>query len=374
MGLMDVAGNATRVDVGSRQADGTVDRGSANCTQQLVDQPYFRAYSGDVIAGSGFMTGTGCTQTAGATILAWNRGPLAKVPQYPGDPYGGSGVQLAAFALGTINNFASAAGNTQTSSGIYTAPKPPKGLTFANDSSTGTWGGQWDSGNVACAPNYMATATGADPGAGPWNISNVSGTFNRPGNLIIGDGNPQNIGLGTKLTIYASGDVAIVNNIAFGNNGNANPSYTGGISTIPSLRIIARNIFIAPNVTQIDGILIAQPDAAGSGGALYTCSSPANSFALPNDAEIADTNTGCRANQLTIYGAVIAQHIGFLRSSGSLRDARNAEGFRDTNGTNPRGMAAERIVYSPEVWLGVPATEPPQIEPYEAFTTLPPIL
>jgi hypothetical protein len=297
--------------------------------------------------------------------LAYNRDNNPPVSPYPGDQFGGSGSQIAAFALGAIDRFASSAGRTAN-------PKPRAGLSFANSGNPVLlgWGGGWDGINVSCAQDYFASAalvtSSIDPGNGPWNIAGAtSGAYTHSGPLTIAASGIINNG--KKITVYVDGDVAITQDINFNNAGGpANPRYNNGIADIPSVRIIARgNILIAPTVTRIDGVLVAQPRADGSGGVLTTCSD--GGFGLPNATQIDDATNGCRRFPLRVYGAVIAKQVLLLRSSGSLRDALNNE-------RHDNGAAAERFIYTPEVWLAQPQVRPPVVEPYEAFTTLPPIL
>lgn len=307
--------------------------GNCEWTVQVASKPYFRVYGGDVLAGaSGFGT---CLPGAG-DIRAWNRGPA--------NGWSGAGTQLAAYAVGAIDQFASAQSRS-------TDPTPPEDLTFANTS--GTYGGNWGAGNIPCQEDYFKFRTGSDPGAF-FDLSGINGAFSRSGPTTITGGSvPQ----GRRIAIYVDGDVAITGNIQFAGAYN-------GVDRIPSIRIIARgNIYIAPGVTNVDAVLIAQPNGA-SGGTIVTCSN--GGFGPPLVSQLIGVVLSCR-NKLTVYGALLAREIRFMRTQGTVRESDNSH-----DSSNP--TIAEVIIYSPEVWLANAAGTPPGREPYEAFTSLPPIL
>ncbi|MDB5185906.1 MAG: exported protein of unknown function [Candidatus Saccharibacteria bacterium] len=331
------------------QAGGSISR--VACVS-VHTKPYFRVYGGDVIAGSNFTDPDGvCRPPArGGTnpyyspgIISWNSGTG-----------GGAGTQLAAFAVGAIDDFTSATGHAATPG----SPIVPKGLTFANTATvpaSTTYGGIWNSNNIqTCAPNYFALKSGSDPGATLNLNGGGSGSFvhARTGNLNITGGNIAN---GRKYTIFVDGSVTITGNIQYVGNYNS-------IADIPSVQIIARNIYVAPGVTRIDGTLIAQPtNATSTDGILYTCSS---GTPTPTAAEL---NGLCRTNMLRVNGAMIARQFKFLRTGGTLRNGTNVEAIGSAN-------LAEGIQYSPEVWLSSPALQPPASGEFNSYTALPPIL
>jgi hypothetical protein len=364
--LTDTNAGASQAQ-GVMKANGTVVSGSGQrsregCTLVAVDKPYFRVYGGDVIAGSPALNGEVCNPTLGAGILAWNRNSKPTTPLYnsvgPNGPYGGAGTQLAAFALGAITDFASA-----TTRG--SKPTVPKGLSFANDSGTYTngYGGNWDATNIACGSDYFIGApTSPNLGASQSLNGMTSGAYRAGGPLTITGGNIQKK---KKIAIYSTGDIAITGDINFP------PSAINltDITELPSLRIITKggNIYIAPGVHNIDAVLVAQ-SSSGTGGTIYTCSD--GGFGLPSNDQYNSKTlglNGCRTNRLTITGAVVAQRLRLLRSLGSIRMSDNSEGPGDNS-------IAETIIYTPAVWLANPPVLPPFHEPYEAFTSLPPVL
>lgn len=323
--------------------------GTPGCTGRLGDKPYFTVYGGDVLAGSGFKATDGsCTATAGSRIMAWNRGAAATNPRYGNSPYGGAGSRLAALAVGSIAQFVSAKARTN--------PGPPAGLTFANES--GVYGGNWGVGNVGCSANYFAERQGTnftDNTVADLNTRFATGSYQKTGDLVIGSGAPNVIPNGKRIVLYVDGDVHIRSPI----------SYSGAftsINDIPSLRIVARNIYIAPNVNNVEGVLIAQQNGA-TGGNVLTCSGAGN-FSNPSATDLA--NGACRSN-LTLRGALVARKVYLLRTVGSIRSSTANEASTSPN-------TAERIIFSPTVWLADPASDPINKEPYEAYTSMPPIL
>jgi hypothetical protein len=322
--------------------------GGAGCSTTLTvyDKPYFRVFGGDVLAGaSAFGT---CTPGVG-TIRGWNREASAGNATFGSGPYGGAGTQIGAFATGAIDQFVSAA--TRSAAG---PPLVPKGLTFANTG--GVYGGGWDTGNVPCQDDYFKPS-GAPLGP-VTNLTAMSGAYDRSGPLEITGGIiPPN----RKISIYVDGDIWITGT----GIQNVLASYTD-INQIPSVRIIARgNIYIAPTVTQIDAILIAQPNGA-AGGTIVTCS---NGFAMPTIAQLtgaAAAPNNCRT-KLTVFGALLARDVRFMRSNGGIQFSNNTQPYTNAS-------IAEAIIYSPAVWLAKPTDLLDDREPYEAYTTLPPIL
>jgi len=317
-----------------------------DCSEQLVDKPYFRVFGGDVIAGTTAFDN--CIYGNGQ-INAWNRGSKPANSTYGNSQWGGAGTQLAAYANQAIDQFVSA----QTRG---TNPIVPKELTFANDTAA-TYGGNWAAGNIPCQTNYysMKPTTGfTDPGGSADLNGGSDEIFVHTGDLVITGGNiPQ----GRKKAVYVDGDIEIRQDIRY-------VGMYNGADRVPSVRIIARgNIYIAPNVQQIDGILIAQPNGA-TGGTIVTCSD--GNFGLPTVAQVNGGASSCR-NRLEIFGALIARDVRFLRSQGSIRNSNNGHNYNNAT-------IAESIIFTPEVWLADPAYKPPYREPYEAFTSLPPIL
>ena len=307
-GQMDINGN---IQSGSGQ------RQSSDCTSRVVNQPYTRVYGADVLAGSGF--GVGCSINNSASILSWNKGNGA-----------GSGTQLAAQAASTISGFSSA-----SLRGV--APSPPRGLSFGNVS--GTYGGNYGSG--ACTKDYFAFAK-------PSQIDNSY---------------PQGVGqlnvpAGARQVVYINGDAFIRRNVVY-----APGPYTS-LSQIPSYYLVVRgNIYISADVTQLDGVYIAQPTASGVGGRIYTCVDP-SSRAVLTTSPSAFTTCG---KKLTVNGAFLAKQLRLLRTNGSLRDSTVGE-------ATTSGTIAEVFNYSPELFLIDPGLTTTPSRQYDAASALPPVL
>lgn len=302
---------------------------SSNCrvTINVVERkPYWRVYGGDVYSGFGFVppNGGSCPASAGGRFRGYNISLLGVRI--------GAGAQLAAYALNPNEGFSTA--STRTSS-----PLPVKGLTFANNNNANVFGGDWDATNFNCAADYF------DPDA----------SVQADGYIVSG----RTLALGQKQTIYVDGDAYISGNIQY-------PAYAS-LTQLPSFKLIVKgNIYVNPNVTEINGWFIAQPryDNAGSmlptTGRFYTCAITGRVNPVPTNAEIA---TLCD-DKLTVYGAILAHTLKPIRSNGDLRSAVVREGYTSSN-------LAESLIFSPEVWLTGGGTNSGS---YDSITALPPIL
>ncbi len=332
---------------GGNSPAGTV---SCNPIKLLVStRPYFRAFNGDVIAGSN----AACTSwlphtgTSTGSILAYSNGSGI-----------GAGTQLAAQALAVIDGFSSAQSRSPGPGG------PDKGLAFAN-SAAGTYGGNFNAGG--CPSDFWANRpTGAVSATGNLNLNPaLTGTViyqaTGPGANLNLTTAANKLADGQTLALYVDGDVTIKENIITQNTSWAS------VNDIPSFVLIAHgDIYIDSSVSAIDGVLIAQSRSAATGGNIYTCS---NGHALPSAADMADTTGICKANPLTITGSVIARTIKLFRTSGSVAFSSNGE---LPNG--PTAHAAERFVYSPEVWVRANLLRgTPSLGAFDAITNLPPV-
>lgn len=284
-------------DVGNE--DGTVD---GSCIT-VVNEPYFKAYNSGLSARDGVTPASGaCSATSSNSglLAGWNDNL-----DYGGAERG-AGSQLSAIALIKITGVASAQTDIARSA---------TDLTFANNNAGditqhvdspflgGNFGGQPKCNN---APPINATAAlGGTSG-----VPAGKGTYQRSGNLTLTGGLVDNSG---ATAIKVNGDVFINGNISYG----ANPSwtYSPGQSSGPSFVIVATgNIYIAPNVTQLDGMYVAQPRDATHGGTIYTCAPSSN----PPGAGY-DYYHNC-GQQLLVNGSFEAANVKLLRTFGSLRN------------------------------------------------------
>jgi hypothetical protein len=321
-GKVDPAGNVVNQTDPSEPAEA--------CTR-LLQKPYSKVYGGDVMAGAGF--GPGCAVDGDAALLGFNR-PIGAL-----NAYVGAGAQLAAHALGQILDY--------SSSQVLT-PLNPHALSLANSGAgyaSTTYGGDFGTAYAACAPDYYAGAA-SPAGSGP-----------------IGG---QTLPLGNRQTVYVNGDAFIKDNILY-----AGGSYAS-IGQIPSFRLIVRgNIFVDSNVTQLNGLYVAQTDPANPAttGRFYSCADESWVVARRPVFTPARLTVDC-ANTLTVYGAVAADNIKLTRTRGTLGQASTAERYNTAYaaGQGP----AEIFVYSPESWLSGELASPNSS--YDSINLLPPIL
>jgi hypothetical protein len=121
-------------------------------------------------------------------------------------------------------------------------------------------------------------------------------------------------------------------------------------------RLIVRgNIYVSRNVTQLDGLYVAQDNG------FYTCANDTASPPLDGTLYAA-----CQA-KLTVNGAVVARQIFLLRTRGSLSQS-------SANETGSGGQAAEVFNYSPALWVNQPVQSTEPTADYDAIISLPPIL
>jgi hypothetical protein len=246
-------------------ASGTVaSRGFEACVY-VAAKPFVSVRGGDVSAGGGVATSANCNTTnSNAAIIGWNS-------RNASNGYQGAGVQYAAYALSTILDVATSAGN---SAGTVA---PPDGLSFSNTSANvtvanGIFGGKL--GSAPCIPDYYGTLPPSG-GYSPINSASVSAALpsgvhfrgvNTRQDLTLTGGT---INPGSRVSVYVNGDVYINGSIKYGYGGGA--GWTAP-DRIPLFRLIVNgDIYIAPGVTQLDGIYVAQSVDGTSRGIIYTC-------------------------------------------------------------------------------------------------------
>ncbi len=276
--------------------DPVADRTATDCVT-IVKTPYVTFMGGDVWAGGDFSAvNPACNRAAKITTTArqLSDGSLA-----------GSGVEYAAFALGKISQFGSAARallNTSVGSSA---------LTFSNAdiNNLGFYGAAQH-----CIEDYVAKYSSAtamaggtiDVGGQPSQTRHITGAATFHGAMPAG-----------SLQIYlVDGAVTIDGPITY-------PASYGSVSQIPSLVIISKtNVQVAAAVTTMDGVYVAR-------GTFYTCFPKIEPAVL----------TTC-ANKLTVNGAVIAGNLDLFRTAGA-------------SGATPalRKQPAETFVTSTELYL-----------------------
>ncbi|MDB5166902.1 MAG: exported protein of unknown function [Candidatus Saccharibacteria bacterium] len=127
--------------------------------------------------------------------------------------------------------------------------------------------------------------------------------------ITVAAGGAKNIAKGEWIVINApNADVTIANNVTYDN------SALQSIYDIPQMVIIAKDIYINPNVKQVDAWLIAQGSNIANTGILDTCHVSADyTTALTTNA----TQTGACDNVLQVNGPVMAQKLWLRRTGGA---------------------------------------------------------
>lgn len=323
-------------------------------TLEVQAKPYVSVLGGDIKVGGGFSY----IYKPASTPANPNPAPQTKASSstYEGNlfayntsvpNYKGAGTQLAAIVHGVIEEFTSR--NFQTA-GLPTA------LTFANTTGA-TWGG--DFVDLHEINNYWAPvdrgeamASGPSP-IGPMTLTDASG-------------------IGEKRTMYVDGDVTINGNIVYAKSDGGWSS----VAMVPNFRIIARgNIYIQPNVEQLDGTYIALPrivaatgDINPNTGRIYTCAIGAG---VPNTDQLLNQ---CN-RRLVINGAFIAKQVKLLRTINAIGNAEPCiSTYAEADCRARTSRAAEIFNYSPDVWMSAPSHSISGSRKFDAITSLPPVL
>ncbi|PID30718.1 hypothetical protein CSA80_04340 [Candidatus Saccharibacteria bacterium] len=290
-------------------------------------RPYFEVVGGDILSGG--------------DIRAWNRN---------GDPAGnymGGGSQLAALAMGNVDDFITGAGLPGS-----TAAQSGRGLAFANTTASGNryGGGYAVSPPVPTAPPQDFTLSGVVDLA----TLGADGTYYASGNITL----HGQLSTGRQVTIVVrgGGNVFIDGNITYGSYNAADPS------SIPRLTVIVQNgnVSVRRNVTEIHGVYYVQ--GSGAHGNFYSCTDTINTpitFTTP------DAYNLCN-NSLSVYGAVSANRLVLGRTYGTYH----------TNSAGTPVAPAESFLYTPELWLAPDGTssDSDAMGRYDSFVSLPPIL
>ncbi len=302
-------------------------------TIRVVNLPYLNVYGGDVAVGASPMyknSASTCAVDSNGGIFSWNN-PAAK--------YSGAGTEYAVQALGAIQGFAT---NIESNS-------KPIGLSFANkftpadlekvNPAQGLFGGYF----TVPSDNCDFTSNLNNP-----QRSKADKTF---GAVTVKPG-------ASNTWLILNADVYISGNIVY--------SGTGGwknISQIPyfKLIVVGGDIYVGKDVTQLDGLYVAESDANGNRGQIYTCATGLRGAVDPT---ASNYYTQCHA-KLTINGAFVAKQVQFLRTNGSLGQAKPTDSLSSNH-------SAEVFNYTPELWL--PRGANVSNSEYTAITGLPPVL
>ncbi len=302
---------------------------SENC-ETVSTAPYFRVYGGDVVVGRGFYEAESCVSNPDAKIQAFTRSVNGR--------YAGAGSQFAASATNVIEQFLTASMHNPS---LSNEVRSPNGLGFGN---TGSSSGKDAGAYSGCIQDYFDWVTNTYSGPGKAQAASSIG------NVVVGSGDP--------VILYRDGDVHINGNITFNTATNRD-----SLEKIPSFILIVRgNITIAPGVTQLDGVYIAQPQNGNpDSGQIDTC--------VPGP-------VGC-TNQLVVNGAFAANNVKLNRIHGDVASADpNEAGTIQPLPANQTNIA-EVFNFTPEILLGLTSLNTgttPTMGRYDSIVGLPPIL
>ncbi len=268
---------------GNLLSTGTPATDSIEGCDRFVNRPYVSFSGGDVAAGGSFgggSCGTGEIKTNSKGAAPW-----------------GSAAQLAVQAVGAIDGLPSARWRTSP-------PGPANGLSFANDTGTGTYGGGF--GACQSMPDYFADASALTPStkSGAVAVPTVSSsqywTVPAGGSVTLDSGGSVNIPINTHVKLYIKGDVTIAHDITYAGAGS-----WANTDQIPSFQLYVKgNIYISNNVRQLDGVYVAQPNGPPTtDGVISTCSEAGSG---PNRLGLIYQNC---SQKLTVYGAFMARHV-----------------------------------------------------------------
>ena len=337
----------------------------------ITTRPYFKVYGGDVSSG-GWFGNSGCTTsnyqdplyTGSSGNDSRNGGILTYANQSASNPAnsaGGASGQYGVFALGQVDNTAASDG-FYSDSALSSATSTGKSLlTFAN--TTGGWGGLFElgtgSGNSyaglrqnSCVPDYYSrmpsTATVKTTSDTLGSYLNTSDNYSvtvPSGNIYdLTGGTNLTVNAGTHTTLYVSGNVYIGSNITYS---------LDTATDVPKFALVVKgSIYIAPNVTELDGFYVAQPATNNAStvdaddGDIWTCH-PNNT----NQLDYRYVADNCQA-QLVINGALAAKQVNLMRVKGDVANAPTNGSEDSVSGGTASSNIAEIINYTPEMAIG----------------------
>ena len=301
-----------------------------NALQTCAHKPLFKVNHSDIAVGGVFGTQNdlnACPADALDSVqgnLYAHSNPVTKI---------GSSVRYGARVHDRVYGFYSNYKSTND------APSTFKERTFANNDDTAEYGGNFNYGR--CLPNYWRGTAGLTatplPAQNLLDINtlkdNDAKLYQPPNNAKLTLINNQTAALHLKATIYVDGDLYIRNNLINTQNSTSWREF----NKIDYIYLIVKgNIYIQPDVTRLDAVLIAYTDDSQdqTQGHLYTCYF---------DEAVQATSSGTIYQQecddkLTVNGALIGQTIHLGRS------------FSRTDTT----QVGEEINLLPEYFVGTP--------------------
>lgn len=269
----------------------------------IAKKPKLQILGGDLSVGRGFSGVTGSVPVANIKTSTAKKDIAGTQRMF------GSWIEYGMFATSSI--IGAGSGSAYADPGLDNPTSCRSSfLSFANagaspcDASTTI--GSYNSGRSIpdIATNFPVTGSTPSLGRGGTinlNAGSLQGLYTATGNVAItGGGAGKELAKGQWIVINApSATVTITGNIHY------TSAALQSIADIPQLVIIAKNIIIADNVTNVDAWLVAKGGAIGVDGVITTCSS-----APPL------TSASCK-DTLTINGPVMAQRVVLYRTAGS---------------------------------------------------------
>lgn len=353
-----------------------------NCVGDLViaAKPYVKVYGNDVAVGGKFADNTVSTCSAGPSIPGSSiYGFTKRVGGGGGSTnYGGASSQFGAFSLGQNDQFFTAGSHNGVTAA--NSPLPPTGLTFGNAISNALvsdYGGSY--GQSRCIPDYYGA------GHNPDGTNKIGKGFFGPNNSCIGAagcffGLGGLLGKNIQAAFFVDGDLKIAGNVIYDGSG-VGPASNGWAAPnqIQAAYIVVRgDIYIDKNVSQMDGIYIAQKKADGTGGNIYTCTNATLVPAAPSLIPINQLYDQCRT-KLTVSGAFISNVVHYQRSNGTV--GKSIGGSAPANEDPGSANIAEVFNFSQEMYLApTPAVfneafgQTGSTGAYDSIISLPPIL
>jgi len=361
----------------------------------VTNRPFFKSINGSVSTTASFKTtSSSCT---GGEIASWNN----DTGTYPNSRNYGAGTSLVAIANQGISGFASNQSQAPNPNGLPYAMSLANSTSFIGspDSYVPKLGGYYGKTTCLEAPTAPLNATSESSStadvetlAQPGQNSYTYGSQSSPADVVLDGGN---IPVGDNLSIFVYGNVYItgdhgVNGIVYdGTNAGWTIKQSGNNMTnnIPSFTLVATgNIYVDPNVTELDGIYSAQPDSSGNHGTIYDCGENNSGVFTPvqNNSGTDNLYEDCY-KQLLVVGSFQANKVDLMRTYGSLRDEASVSSPASCSDYDPgyspgppvtNTCAAEVFELSPELYISNPSIEPPNHGAlmYQADTGLPPIL
>lgn len=281
------------------QKDTPTNRYSRAACVVVGKRPTVQIHGGDVTVGRYFKSGD-----VGSGALPSIKGSVTSKSGSVNKTFG-SWAEYGVFAPGVVSGFASASGLSEGYPGSVASNQDLwSRLTFANTfNQFGNFTSAAGLGPVTNVADYFLHGRSVAKDLSTVDAVSVSGGGVTTGLYEKADGN-----LKIDASVLEKGKMVIIHVPRGTATITGNLSYIDGpyqsMSEIPQLIIIAKNIVINSNVSNVDAWLLAQDDE-GNGGTIATCEQPA-----PLNSEMCN-------GLLTVNGPVMAKELQLRRTGGS---------------------------------------------------------